>query len=191
MTFAYGRSLPTVRIMAEGSLRFRIHSPRFLVLVVVVLSGAALLFVNSSRSPSAAVVGGGHGLAAIQTGHPPRASRSARRVAREFLAAGGARQNLAIAWRLSTAALHASLPRRAWMTGTIPVVPLALDSVQGAVLRPVLEHHHQVLFEVELRASTLPGAAPTAYLMQLADVRGRWLVTYLAPRGEGVPLPAS
>ena len=105
-----------------------------------------------------------------------------RRVAGRFILTAVARKHLDEAWDITAPALHQGLTKKQWESGSIPVVPYPVDSlepVRMSVTRSTAtEASIRVFFDPKPGSSSIKAQV---FIMQLAKIGGRWLVTAWVP----------
>ncbi len=107
--------------------------------------------------------------------------RAIDRTLEQFVQAGMGRQDLAAAYRLSTAALHAGQTLAQWRRGDIPVYPYSArpGSTEGWTLQFV--EGNRAAIDVFLQPAKREQLGPVTLAVDVRMVGDRWLVEGLAP----------
>ena len=90
------------------------------------------------------------------------------------------RRDPGAAYYMASAAMRASVPRRAWIRGDIPVQPLDVLGTRFHGWRPSWSFRNEVNFELLVHAR--PGSIPAGitYSVDVKREHGRWLVDSFA-----------
>jgi hypothetical protein len=126
-----------------------------------------------------------------QHGPPIAPPAAALRTARTFVRTAVLRTDLETAWGVTGPALKRGYTKSRWLTGNIPVVPFPADAFSHARFKVVRSYADDILILVFLESKPGRGVGPSDFFLELTPVKGRWLVSYWAPRGHSPPLPAA
>jgi len=148
---------------------------------------------NGSAPPSAAAD------ASLPANAPPAPKtvalpKAATSVGRQFLKTAVARQDLAAAWKISSADVRGGLTHREWMSGNIPVVPYPVDAATSARFKIDYSYRNEAMIEVALIPAQGQKIKPQVFAMDLKRVPGPggkrvWVVDSWVPKSATlVPL---
>jgi hypothetical protein len=165
--------------------------PFALLAAFVLFAGLRSWYVHTqSHTPSGPVVAGGQPLGIAAYGQRIKLPQKAVAAARTFIHTAVLRKNLDLAWRDSTAKVHAGLTHAQWMSGAIPVFPFQRDAYGGTRYKVEWSRSKNVMLLV-LISPDKPGVKSGEFFIQMVPRGSRWLVDYFGPRGTNPPLPAA
>jgi hypothetical protein len=177
-----------------------IDSPRFRFglasLSALVLLVGVVAYANTRDSGSPAAATGG--LSATQLKNeeakygkviptPP----AVLDVTRSFIRDAVLRTDMAAAWDESTANVHGTLPKSAWLAGTAPVVPYpASEFGQTGIVRVVRSRERNVMMLVLITPKKGSTFEAQDFFIELVPSGVTWKVDYWGTKGRiGAPVP--